>query len=278
MSRLPHPRLSIVCTLIATSMSVASVAACNFPFSARAEAGVGLSSTLSPTPVVISPANAPTPVTGPTRIPSPTIVPSPTQAASPSATATPFVDPVGCARPPDDYTRMIVNGSKLNYRTFWMLRHAKTLFKGTIDFTGWAVTQGSYNPGGVTASFGTHDGGGAVDIGVIWHNAVLRNELPNAIQALRIAGFAAWVREASALYAGSPIHIHAIAVGDAELSPAAREQLTGTFGYFRGYNGLPQKDNNPIADRHGGPLLCQWMIDMGYRDMRIPSGQQPGTG
>jgi hypothetical protein len=191
---------------------------------------------------------------------------------SPTLAATSFLEPVGCERPPDDYARVIVNGSKLNNRTVWMLRRAKALYKGTIEFAGWAVTQGSYNPGGVSASFGTHDAGGAVDLSVLnpRNGKVLRDELPDAIRSLRIAGFAAWVREPSELYAGSPIHIHAIAIGDVELSPAARDQLTGTFGYFRGYNGLPKKDNIPVADRHGGPIFCQWMIDMGYRDLRGP--------
>jgi hypothetical protein len=178
--------------------------------------------------------------------------------------ATPFVEPAGCKRPPDDYARVTVNYAKLNKRTLWMLQYAKTLYKGTIDFSGAAITQGSYNPGGVAASFGTHDGGGAVDISVTRNGRVLRKELPDAIRALRIAGFAAWVREVNDLYLGSPIHIHAIAIGDMELSPIAREQLTGLFGYFRGFNGLPKKDNNFIRDAHGGPILCQWMIDMGY--------------
>jgi len=34
-------------------------------------------------------------------------------------------------------------------------------------------------------------------------------------------------------------HIHAIAIGDQELSAAANEQLVGESGYFRGYDGLP---------------------------------------
>jgi hypothetical protein len=220
-------------------------------------------------PTVVAVLN-PTP--NPTSPSRPTLVPTPTVAASPTVTPTPYIEPLGCQRPPDDYSRLVINGSKLNYRTFWMLRHAKTLYKATIDFTGSAITQGSFNPGGVTASFGTHDAGGAVDIAVInmRTGAVLRDELPQAIRALRIAGFAAWVREANELYRGSPIHIHAIAIGDKELSPAASQQLTGTFGYFRGFNGLPQQNNVPIPDRHGGPILCQWMIDMGYRDMRGP--------
>ncbi len=261
--------LAIVCML--------SSVACNFPLPSalgvKAEATkpvVALSSVVPtevPTAVFVP---NPTAASTPTIAPSPTLVPTPTLAISSTATPTPFVEPAGCQRPPDDYTRTVVNGSRLNNRTLWMLRRAKTLYKGTIDLAGWAITQGSYNPGGVTASFGTHDGGGAVDISVVnpRTGAVLRSELPDAIHALRIAGFAAWVREANELYSGSPIHIHAIAVGDRELSPAASQQLTGTFGYFRGYNGLPQANNIPVPDRHGGPILCQWMIDMGYRDLR----------
>ncbi len=252
-------------------------AACNFPFAAKISTqlnsepptalavAVGAVSTTVSTPTDVPTAAAATPVLGPTLVPSPTMAP-----ASPSPTATPFVELTGCQQPPDTYTRMIVNGAKLDYRTVWMLRHAQNLYRGAIDSAGWVITQGSYNPGGVAASFGTHDGGGAVDLSVInpRNGQVLRDELPDAIRALRITGFAAWVREPSELYSGSPIHIHAIAIGDAELSQAAQDQLTGTFGYFRGYNGLPQKNNMPIPDRHGGPILCQWMIDMGYRDLR----------
>jgi len=202
---------------------------------------------------------------------SPTFLPT----ASPTAVVynlpkppTQFVDPVGCERPPDDYTRVVVNGAKLDYRTLWMLQHAQKLYGGPIDFAGAAITQGSYNPGGVTASFGTHDGGGAVDLAVInlRTGQVMRDQFPTAIHALRVTGFAAWVREPNELYQGSPIHIHAIAVGDAQLSPAAKDQLTGAFRYFLGYNGLPQQNGiPPIRDLYGGPILCQWMLDMGYR-------------
>lgn len=256
-----------------------SCLACNFPFpkeTTATPAVVGFVPT--PVPTVTSIPSIPTPDPPQTSQPAAisTLVPSPTATASavPSNTPTPFVDPFGCSRPPDDYSRLTVNGSRLNFRTVAMLRHAQTLYNGTIDFAGRAVTQGSYNPGGVTASFGTHDGGGAVDIAVtnLRTGAVLRNELPDAIRALRIAGFAAWVRETNELYRGSVIHIHAIAIGDRELAPAAREQLTGTFGYFRGFNGLPQQNNVPVPDRHGGPILCKWMIDLGYQDLRQSGG------
>ena len=65
------------------------------------------------------------------------------------------------------------------------------------------------------------------------------DDIDPLLHALRTAGFAAWLREYGELYDGSPIHIHAIAIGDAELSSAAQEQLTGEAGYFRGDSGLP---------------------------------------
>ena len=68
---------------------------------------------------------------------------------------------------------------------------------------------------------------------------ILWDDIDPLLFALRTAGFAAWLREYGELYDGSPIHIHAIAIGDAELSSAAQLQLTGEAGYFRGYSGLP---------------------------------------
>jgi hypothetical protein len=159
-------------------------------------------------------------------------------------------------------------GFELNRRTLWMLEHAQTLYAGEHDFLQ-AVTQGSYNVGGVAASFGTHDGGGAVDLSVRDLNdwfTIITDEFDAIILALRQAGFAAWVRETGELYDGSPIHIHAIAIGDRDLSEAAAAQLMGPAGYFRGYNGLPQEP--PIPDGWGEPILCPWMEDMGYSDLR----------
>jgi hypothetical protein len=154
----------------------------------------------------------------------------------------------------------------LNRRTVSMLEHAQVLYGGTHDFM-LAVTQGSYSIG-VDASFGTHDGGGAVDLSIRdltnWSH-VLYEEVEQIINSLRHAGFAAWLRDTDSLYPGSPVHIHAIAVGDAELSEAAQSQLTGPEGYFRGHNGLPE-DTQP--DAHGGPILCPWMVEMGYKDLR----------
>jgi len=151
-----------------------------------------------------------------------------------------------------------------------MLAHAQELYGGELELIGYAITQGSYHDNGA-ASFGTHLGGGAVDLSVLRRGTytVLWNDIEPLIHALRAAGFAAWLREYGELYQDSPIHIHAIAIGDRELSAAAEEQLTGEAGYFRGYNGLPVESGGvPISDRYGGPVLCQWMIDLGYRDLR----------
>jgi hypothetical protein len=177
-------------------------------------------------------------------------------------------DPAGCQRPPDDYRRIRFDFADINLRTLAMLDHAQTLYTaagGTLRFRE-NIMQGSYNPGQVEASFGTHDGGGAVDLSVRrradW--AVLRDEIPWMLAALRQAGFAAWLRDTGSLYRNSPVHIHAIAVADAELSEAARGQLDGVFGYFRGFNGLPQTSGIPLPDDGGERVVCGWMRELGF--------------
>jgi hypothetical protein len=214
------------------------------------------------------PAPTPTPLPTPTESPAPTstatFTPSPSPTATPTLTPTP--EPSGCGKPPEDYTRIEVGGWTINARTYAMLQQAALAYGGPIEITKEVITQGSYHDNG-EASFGTHLGGGAVDLSVIQHPewVVLWDEVEPLIRALRAAGFAAWLRDYGEIYPGSPIHIHAIAIGDRELSPAAIEQLTGANGYFRGFTGLPNKQE---PDRHGGPVLCQWMIDLGYGDLR----------
>ena len=193
---------------------------------------------------------------------------TPTITFTPLPTATP--EPLGCQKPPEDYTRVEVNGSTINQRTLAMLAHAQELYGGELDLAGSAITQGSYS-NAVSASFGTHSGGGAVDLSVLREGTytVLWDDIEPLLRDLRASGFAAWLREYGELHADSPIHIHAIAIGDQELSPAAAEQLTGESGYFRGFSGLPVDMYGPPAlDRYGGPILCQWMIDLGYQDLR----------
>lgn len=207
-------------------------------------------------------------------IPTTTLVPIPTATASPAptvtaaATSTETPDPLlaDCQRPPDNDTRIDERGHILSARTMAMLDHAQAVYGGSHDFR-LAITQGSYHPG-VSASFGTHDGGGAVDLSVRAinnYNHILYDDLDMIIQSLRVAGFAAWVRYEDDLYPGSEIHIHAIAIGDGDLSEAARLQLDGPAGYFRGYDGLPV--DPPQPDRHGGPVVCPWMEELGFHDL-----------
>jgi len=190
-----------------------------------------------------------------------------TPTAIPSLTSTP--EPTGCQKPIDDYSRVMINGWTINERTLSMLAHAQELYGGEIDLTGYSITQGSYHDNG-SASFGTHLGGGAVDLSVMRRGTwtVLWDDIPILIPALRAAGFAAWFRDYGELYQDSGYHIHAIAIGDQELSPAAIDQLTGPAGYFRGYIGLPiEMYGEPKQDQFGGPVVCQWMIDLGYSEM-----------
>ncbi len=220
----------------------------------------------------------PTVTSPPTRTPIPsataTLTPTPTVTASPlPPTATPTItltpEPFGCLKPPDDYARIQIHGWTINQRTFAMLKHAAELYGGEIDITSWGITQGSYHDNGA-ASFGTHLGGGAVDLSIMRKGTwtILRTDINPLVHALRAAGFAAWYRELEELFPGSPAHIHAIAIGDKELSQPAKDQLTGKFGYFRGYSGVPIANGTPAPDRYGGPVLCQWMIDLGYKDLR----------
>jgi len=212
---------------------------------------------------------APTSTITPTQTSLPTKIPSliPTRTPQPSPT---FQQPEGCLEPSVDYTLVYINGMVINQRTYGMLIQAQSLYGGEIQLTGYHLTQGSYS-NEVSASFGTHSGGGAVDFSVIQYGKyqVLYDDIEPLIHALRIAGFAAWLRDFDELFPGSPIHIHAIAIGDRDLSSAAYDQLNGIYGYFRGFNGLPQPEGfAPIPDKYGEPILCQWMIEQGYADLR----------
>lgn len=130
--------------------------------------------------------------------------------------------------------RIWFRGVLLNKRTRDMILAAEKI--AGFPFV---LTQGSYNRGGVAASAGTHDGGGAVDV----HAAGYTSSKQQAIvAALREVGFAAWLRTPA--QADWPYHVHAEAVGDPELSAGARRQITQ---YMKGTNGLASKgkDDGP---------------------------------
>jgi hypothetical protein len=101
---------------------------------------------------------------------TPTVTPIPTNTYTPTPTftptETPFPEPAGCLRPPDDMSIIYVNGHKFNRRTYSMLLHAAELYGGEHDIAFKKITQGSYTSS-EPLSFGTHSGGGAVDISVV---------------------------------------------------------------------------------------------------------------
>jgi hypothetical protein len=107
----------------------------------------------------------------------------------------------------DDYSRVTYGGKTFNARTVRMLKRAEESYG-----SGFGFYQGSYSTG-VSASKGTHDGGGAVDIKP-------PANIDKALKALASAGF--WAKWRGSM---NPPHIHALATGDAQLSSAARRQL-----------------------------------------------------
>lgn len=95
------------------------------------------------------------------------------------------------------------------------------------------IVQGSYNEG-VSASAGTHDGGGVVDLAPYDH--------ARKVRVLRDLGFAAWYRPAIKGLWGP--HIHAVLIGNARLAPSAARQV---LAYRAGRDGLAanRPDPNP---------------------------------
>lgn len=141
----------------------------------------------------------------------------------------PPTPPAG-AEPAHNYTRTTYTGRTVNQRTKDMLIQAQRIYGG--DFY---LSQGSYNAGGVSASAGTHDGGGAVDIA---------SSSTNLLIALKRAGFAAWIRTPAE---GFAYHIHALAIGDRELAASAKNQITS---FFNGRNALVSNARDTHPDRY----------------------------
>lgn len=125
-------------------------------------------------------------------------------------------------------------GKTFNTRTAAMLSEAQRLSGVKLS-----VTQGSYNAGGVSASAGTHDGGGAGDLSVKGLTATQRT---NIVTAMRRVGFAAWYRTPS--QGPWAAHIHFEAISDTDLSVGAQHQVGD---YCLGLNGLAGKgkDDGP---------------------------------
>lgn len=126
---------------------------------------------------------------------------------------------------PNPYDLTTYNGRQVDWITRAALEDAERLlgYDGPLP-----VSQGSYNAGGVAASAGTHDGGGAVDVMPKTLAEARRIE-----RALRRLGFAAYVRLPIPGLWG--LHVHAILMGNRKLSAGASAQVRE---YLAGGDGL----------------------------------------
>lgn len=111
--------------------------------------------------------------------------------------------------------KVLFRGYTFDKRTVDMIKYAEKLAGFTFK-----ITQGSYNTGGVSASAGTHDGGGAVDFSLRLVTPAKRGKI---LRALKDTGFAAWHRPARVGIWNA--HIHAIAIGCGDLAPVAERQV-----------------------------------------------------
>ncbi len=152
--------------------------------------------------------------------------------------------------PTNNYHHVYFRGDEMNVRTRELLQRAETIMRKKYRHFGFqfVVTQGSYNVGGVLASFGTHDGGGALDLHTRTHPPYVVDDM---VKSLREAGFAAWSRGRG--HDSFSPHIHALALGDRQMSSSALRQITE---YARGGDGLV--GNNPDADRRLGRPVPSW--------------------
>jgi len=94
------------------------------------------------------------------------------------------------------------------------------------------IVQGSYNAGGVSASAGTHDKGGVIDL--------LAFDSRRKVKALRKVGFAAWYRPR--LPGHWEEHIHAVLVDHGNLADVAKRQVAA---YRDGRDGLKSNALDP---------------------------------
>lgn len=164
------------------------------------------------------------------------------------------IDGFNRSEPAHDYHRVSFRGVTVNRRTEEMIKRAEFIMRHEHGHKGFKfeLTQGSYS-GSVGASAGTHDGGGALDIRT---RGLPNGRIDDMVKSLREAGFAAWSRGRG--HDSFSPHIHAIALGDRELSGrgtsfGAADQIPD---YARGQNGLSNHARDP--DHKLGRPVPQW--------------------
>ncbi|GLY93805.1 peptidoglycan-binding protein [Actinoplanes sp. NBRC 103695] len=136
-------------------------------------------------------------------------------------------------------TRVLTPGAKTTHQGFPVNARTLAMLQAAQGRSGrtYVVEQGSYSAGTDPTSAGTHDGGGALDLDA---EALTAAQRTAAVTALRQVGFAAWLRTPA--QGDWPLHIHAIAISDTDLSAPAQKQVGA---YYEGRNGLA---NNAADD------------------------------
>lgn len=136
--------------------------------------------------------------------------------------------------------RVTVNGQQLSQRVAGLLDDARA--GAGLQPSDARVVQGSWSTA-VSASAGTHSGGGAVDLSV--SGLTLTQQLV-LVDQLRRRNGCAWLRTPTYGWpasAGGP-HIHCIVRDEPDLAPAARAQVAA---YDKGLNGLASKRRDPFT-------------------------------
>lgn len=127
-------------------------------------------------------------------------------------------------------------GKTFDRRTVKMLIEVDRLVGPNVPIV---PTQGSYSTS-VSASGGTHAGGGAVDLSI---KGMTPAQIICVVWTLRQVGFAAWFRPA--LKDKWPAHLHLIAIDCPDLSGSAKSQVEQ---YRKGTNGLADRKPDPHKD------------------------------
>lgn len=146
---------------------------------------------------------------------------------------------LGLGEPAHDYSRVKVGEHTVNARTLRMLQSVQRTLAGRMKVR---VTRGSYS----VDTAHPHQGGGVIDISV---RDLSPTDIEQLVLALREAGFAAWFRARD-----EKPHIHAVAIGDRELSVKAAWQVRS---YFKGRDGRTAASADP--HKHLCVRMPKWL-------------------
>ncbi|MEZ0313202.1 MAG: hypothetical protein ACAI38_15620 [Myxococcota bacterium] len=150
---------------------------------------------------------------------------------------------LGAGEPEHDYRKQTFGEHTVNARTLKMLQQVQRTLHGRLKVR---LIRGSYTGGDDDRGAHPHQGGGAVDLSVRGMGAA---DIDQLVLALREAGFAAWYRARE-----DRPHVHAVAVGDREMSASAAWQVRA---YFRGRDG--RSHAGPDAHKHLSIRLPKWL-------------------